>query len=66
LNGKTKLTDTEKASDVWSTPGRTVIYFGTLTFGSVDMTCLKILIAGCRPWHVHASRLRLYKPLSRL
>ena len=43
------------------------IYFDTSSFGSVvDMACLKILLAVGRPTTVHASRLRLYKPLARL
>ena len=40
--------------------------FDASDFGTVDMTCLKILIAGCRPWFVDASRMRLFKPVSRL
>jgi hypothetical protein len=66
LHGKTTLTDAEKMSDPWSIAGCTIIEFDSLTFGPVQMLCLKILIAGSRPWYVHASRLRLYRPLSRL
>ena len=52
--------------DAWSVAGKTVIEFDARTFEGVYMVCLKILIGGCRPWMVHASRMRLFKPLSRL
>jgi hypothetical protein len=53
-------------SDPWSIAGWTVIEYDSCTFSAVQMLCLQILIAGSRPWYVHASQLRLYKPLSRL
>jgi len=62
LNGKTRKVD----GDPWSIAGKTEIEFDARTFEGVYMVCLKILIAGCRPWNIHASRMRLYKPLSRL
>jgi hypothetical protein len=66
LHGHTKLACAENMSDPWSIAGWTVLEYDSCTFGIVQMLCLKILIAGSRPWYVHASRLRLYKPLSRL
>ena len=62
VNGKSRKTD----GDAWSMAGKTVIEFDARTFEGVYMVCLKILIGGCRPWIVHASRMRLFKPLSRL
>lgn len=44
--------------------GVVVVPFDAMTIDCVDMLCLKILIGGCRPWRVHASWLRLYKPVS--
>jgi hypothetical protein len=66
LRGTTKLADVETMSDPWSIAGCTIIEFDSCTFGHVQMLCLKTLIVGSRPWYVHASRLRLYTPLSRL
>ena len=66
LDGKTKLSDDEKLSDTWKTGNRTKCPFDSMVVGEVDLLCLKILIAGCRPWRVHSSWLRLYTPVSRL
>ena len=62
VNGKSRKTD----GDAWSMAGKTVIEFDARTFEGVYMVCLKILIGGCRPWMVHANRMRLFMPLSRL
>jgi len=64
VNGKSRKIDLD--GDAWSMAGKTVIEFDARTFEGVYMVCLKILIGGCRPWIVHASRMRLFKPLSRL
>ena len=67
LSGRSRLSESQKVSDAWKIVGGMRIEFDASEFGWVDMLCLKILIAKCRPWnYVHASRMRLHKPLSRL
>ena len=66
LDGQSKMTDCQKGSDPWTSAGRFVIPFDASEFRGVDMTCLNLLLAGCRPWTVDASRMRLFKPVSRL
>lgn len=65
LDGKSY--DVKNGGDGWSKAaahGPVIIEFDARTFGGVYLICLKILIAGIRPWTVDASRMRLYKPLS--
>jgi hypothetical protein len=41
----------------------TIVRYDPMFLMTVDMLCLKILIAGCRPWRVHSSWLQLYRPV---
>jgi hypothetical protein len=66
LRGRMVLTEAETMSDPWSIASWTTIEFDSLAFGSVQVLCLETLLAGSRPWYVHANQLLLYKPLSRL
>ena len=62
FDGRTAIDST---AIVRASPGiSNIVQYNPMMLAEVDMLCLKILIAGCRPWRVHSSWLQLYMPVS--
>jgi hypothetical protein len=62
FDGRTAIDST---AIVRASPGiSNIVHYSPILLAEVDMLCLKILIARCRPWRVHSSWLQLYMPVS--